>query len=147
MIMLSLLKQAEARNINSKISPNPYFVRRTTPTRKELESVKLFLMWHDMWKPEEMITARQWFGKHVPVALNIHTTEKLLEVVFSMQSIPRLYNKDQWDKWIRNNVTGPAKSETKNDCTVKGKQKYTQNPKWVSRESTVRCRLALTASD
>jgi hypothetical protein len=48
-------------------------------------------------EPEEMIIARQWFGKHVPVAMNIHTTE-LLEVVFSMQSMPRLYNEDQQDK-------------------------------------------------
>jgi hypothetical protein len=50
-------------------------------------------------EPEEMITARQWFCKHIPVAMNIHTTtEALLEVVFSMQSTPRLYNMDQWNK-------------------------------------------------
>jgi hypothetical protein len=36
---------------------------------------------------EEIVTARKWFCKHVPVAMNIHTTEELLEVVFPMQSM------------------------------------------------------------
>jgi hypothetical protein len=46
-----------------------------------------------------MSTTTQRLGKHTPVAKNTHTTtEEPLESVFSMQSVPRLYNKDQQDK-------------------------------------------------
>jgi hypothetical protein len=39
--------------------------------------------------------AKQWLGKHAPTATNSHaTTEELLEMMFSMQSVSRLYNKD-----------------------------------------------------
>jgi hypothetical protein len=39
-------------------------------------------------EPEETAIARQWLGKHIPAATNIHaTTKKLLDVVFSMWSV------------------------------------------------------------
>jgi hypothetical protein len=35
-----------------------------------------------------MAIAKQWLGKHVPVATNTNTTkEELLDIVFSMQSM------------------------------------------------------------
>jgi hypothetical protein len=41
----------------------------------------------------ETSTARQQLGKHVPVATKVHTIiEELLEDVFSMQSIEKLYS-------------------------------------------------------
>jgi hypothetical protein len=43
-------------------------------------------------EPEEISTARQQLSKHVPAATDTYTiTEVLLEAVFSMQSVPRLY--------------------------------------------------------
>jgi hypothetical protein len=40
--------------------------------------------------------ARQQLSKCISAAMNQHATiEELLEVVFSMQSLPRLYNEDQ----------------------------------------------------
>jgi hypothetical protein len=46
--------------------------------------------------------ARQWCSKkHVSAAVNQHATiEELLVVVFLMQSVPRLYSKEQWEKSI-----------------------------------------------
>jgi uncharacterized protein YqgV (UPF0045/DUF77 family) len=39
-------------------------------------------------EPEEMAVARQWLGKHVPMATNIHVTmDELLDVVSSVQSM------------------------------------------------------------
>jgi hypothetical protein len=35
---------------------------------------------------EKRAIARQWLGKHFPVATNIHTIEELLEAVLYMQS-------------------------------------------------------------
>jgi hypothetical protein len=41
--------------------------------------------------PQDMVTARQRLGKHVPVSTNMHTTtEELLEVVFLMWSMTKL---------------------------------------------------------
>jgi hypothetical protein len=41
---------------------------------------------------EETSVAREWLGKHIPVATSTHATVKeLLEAMFSMQSAPRLY--------------------------------------------------------
>jgi hypothetical protein len=48
--------------------------------------------------PEKTSIARQWLGKHIPAATNMHTTEELLEALFSMLSMSRLYNEDQQDK-------------------------------------------------
>jgi hypothetical protein len=43
-------------------------------------------------EPEEISNGRQQFSKHVPAAtVTCATTEELLEVVFAMQSVPRLY--------------------------------------------------------
>jgi hypothetical protein len=44
-------------------------------------------------KPAETAIAREWLCKHiVPMAKKEHATmEELLEVVFSVQSVPRLY--------------------------------------------------------
>jgi hypothetical protein len=42
-----------------------------------------------------MSTARQWLGKHAPMAADAHTTIELLEAVFSMWSVLRLYDKEQ----------------------------------------------------
>jgi hypothetical protein len=39
--------------------------------------------------------ARKLKGKHVSVAKDMHgTMEEVLDAVFSVQSVPRLYNKD-----------------------------------------------------
>jgi hypothetical protein len=44
---------------------------------------------------EETAISRQWPSKHAPVATDIHATmEELQEVVFSVWSMPKLYNKD-----------------------------------------------------
>jgi hypothetical protein len=49
----------------------------------------------------EVAIAKQWHGKHVSTAVNQHATiEELLEAVFSMQSVPRLYSEDQWEKLV-----------------------------------------------
>jgi hypothetical protein len=38
--------------------------------------------------------ARQWHSKYVSTAMNQHTTiQELLETTFSMQSMPKLYDK------------------------------------------------------
>jgi ribosome-interacting GTPase 1 len=42
---------------------------------------------------EETTTARQQHAKHVSMAMDMHATEELLEAVFSMQSVSRVYNK------------------------------------------------------
>jgi methylglyoxal synthase len=42
--------------------------------------------------------SRQWIGKHVPVATNMHTIELLLKTVFSTQSVQRGYKEDNWGK-------------------------------------------------
>jgi hypothetical protein len=43
-----------------------------------------------------MFIARQWLGKHVPAVTDIYAMiEKLLEAVFSVWFMLRLYNKDQ----------------------------------------------------
>jgi hypothetical protein len=42
-----------------------------------------------------MATARQWISEDSPVATDMHATlEELLDTVFSMWSMPRLYSKD-----------------------------------------------------
>jgi hypothetical protein len=46
-------------------------------------------------EPEETAVTRERLGKHASTAMDTHTTkEKLLKVVFSMQSTPRLYTRD-----------------------------------------------------
>jgi hypothetical protein len=46
-------------------------------------------------QPEETFTVRQRLGKHVPAATNTKAKiEELLETVFSVGSVPRLYNED-----------------------------------------------------
>jgi hypothetical protein len=48
-----------------------------------------------------MAVARQWHGKQVSMATNTPTTiEEWWEGVFSVQSMPRLYNEDQQDKLV-----------------------------------------------
>jgi hypothetical protein len=52
-----------------------------------------------MVEEEEAAIARQQDSKHVSAAMNQDaTTEELLEVVYSVQSVLRLYNEDQWKK-------------------------------------------------
>jgi hypothetical protein len=49
-------------------------------------------------EPEEHATARQWCGKHISMEANTPTTiEELWKALFFAWSVPRLYNKDQWD--------------------------------------------------
>jgi hypothetical protein len=44
---------------------------------------------------EEVAHARQWLCKHIPTAMNSRPAiEELLEALFSMQCILRLYNKN-----------------------------------------------------
>jgi hypothetical protein len=55
---------------------------------------------------EEAAVARHWRGKHVSAATNQHATiEELLEAVFSVQSVPGLYSKDQWEKSVSQSVS------------------------------------------
>jgi hypothetical protein len=43
-----------------------------------------------------MSIAGHWLGKHVPLATNTHTTiEELLETVFSVQAVLKLYREAQ----------------------------------------------------
>lgn len=43
----------------------------------------------------------QLHGKHTPMVTDMHTTlEELLEAEFSVQSMLRPYNEDQWDKLV-----------------------------------------------
>jgi hypothetical protein len=52
-----------------------------------------------------MSSARQSLNKHVPAATNMRATiDKLLEMVFSMQSMPKLYKEklprvESWEKY------------------------------------------------
>jgi hypothetical protein len=44
-------------------------------------------------EPEETVVVRQWLSKQAPLAMDMHaTTEELLEAVFSMRPMPRLYD-------------------------------------------------------
>jgi hypothetical protein len=46
-----------------------------------------------------MFIARQWLGKHVPAVMDIYAMiGKLLEAVFSVWFMLRLYNKAQQDQ-------------------------------------------------
>jgi hypothetical protein len=48
---------------------------------------------------EEVIIARQWFGTHI-LAMDMHTAiQELLEVVFYMWSMPKLYNDCITSEW------------------------------------------------
>jgi hypothetical protein len=52
-----------------------------------------------------MSIARQWLSKYILMATDMYETmEELSEVVFSMQPIPRLYNKDQHDSVKQKNT-------------------------------------------
>jgi hypothetical protein len=52
-------------------------------------------------EPEEMVIARQCYGKHVPVATDTHTAiQELQGAVFSMHFVPRLCNNDQYGKLV-----------------------------------------------
>jgi hypothetical protein len=45
---------------------------------------------------EKAAVARQRRGKHISAATNKHaTTDELMEVAFSIPSLPRLYSEDQ----------------------------------------------------
>lgn len=45
----------------------------------------------------EIVTAKQQLSKHTLKAMDINATiEELWEVVFSVQSVPRIHNKDEW---------------------------------------------------
>jgi hypothetical protein len=44
-----------------------------------------------------MAVAREWLGKHASAATDMHATiEELLEAVFSMRSMQRLYKESQF---------------------------------------------------
>jgi hypothetical protein len=54
-----------------------------------------------MVKQEEVAISRQWRGKYVSAATKQQTsTEELLEVVFSTQSMLRKYSEDQQQKLV-----------------------------------------------
>jgi hypothetical protein len=54
-------------------------------------------------KPAERAVARQWLSsRHVKAATDTQAkTKELLEAVFSMRSVPRLYNEDQLPLSVR----------------------------------------------
>lgn len=78
----------------------------------------------------QMSSARQSLGKHVPIATNMHTTiEKLLETVFSMQSMLKLYKEElprvvSWEKYGSWVLWGP---KTKNNCAGKASSNLPKN--------------------
>jgi hypothetical protein len=50
---------------------------------------------------ETIIVSRQRLSKHVPTAMDAHTTiEVLLETVFSTRSVQRDYKEDNWDNRV-----------------------------------------------
>jgi hypothetical protein len=52
-------------------------------------------------EPEETAVARQQFDKHVSAVMDMHATvEELLETMFSMQSMLRLYSESHWANLI-----------------------------------------------
>jgi hypothetical protein len=55
------------------------------------------VLWHVCCKPVETAVARQRLSsRHVVAAVDTYaTTEELLETVFSVRSVPGLYNEDQ----------------------------------------------------
>jgi hypothetical protein len=64
--------------------------------------IKDIVAWHlkgGIVEPEETTVARQRLDKHVSTAMDMHAKlEELLETVFSMQSVPMLYSKDEQGK-------------------------------------------------
>jgi hypothetical protein len=50
--------------------------------------------------PEEMAVARQRLGKHVSAAVDTHATIEVLETVFSMRSVPKLYSESHRVKFV-----------------------------------------------
>jgi hypothetical protein len=61
------------------------------------------ILWHDGWIAEQIDedNARQRPGKHMSAATNKHaTTEELWRAVFSVWSVPRLYNEDKREKLL-----------------------------------------------
>jgi hypothetical protein len=68
-------------------------------------------------EPEETSIARQWLSKYIPTATNMYeTTEEPLEVVFLMQPIPRLYNKDQHDSVKQKNTGHGSHRACNQEC-------------------------------
>jgi hypothetical protein len=66
--------------------------------------------------------ARQWHNKHVSVATNTPTTtEELQEEIFSVRSVPGLYNEDQWEKLVsrESEVTVGCENRTRRISTVR----------------------------
>jgi hypothetical protein len=52
-------------------------------------------------EPEEMAVARKWLRKHLSAAMDIYTAiEGLLEVVFSVWSVLRLYDEGHQEKLV-----------------------------------------------
>jgi hypothetical protein len=60
-------------------------------------------MTHESPNAQEMYIIGKWRGNQVSMATNTHTTVKeKLDAVFSMQSMLRQHNEDQWDKRVSN---------------------------------------------
>jgi hypothetical protein len=57
-------------------------------------------------QPEETAIARQWHTKHMSAATDtrIEWVEELLEAVFSVWSVPRLYNENLWANWFKQEI-------------------------------------------
>lgn len=80
-----------------------------------------------------MSSARPRLSKHITLARNMHTRiEELLGVVFSMESIVKLYREDQEDsvtvRWQKNMVMSPVGPGTKNGCAGEGQQQFSRQP-------------------
>jgi hypothetical protein len=90
-------------------------------------------------EPEETVIARQWLGKHASVAKDMHATmEELLDVVFSMWSVPRLYN-DKREKLVSHD------SEVMSCETVASWQGHEHGSRGISIVGS--CYLAVTRKD
>lgn len=90
------------------------------------------------WNSGGRRDSRHGLGKQIPAVTNTHaTTEHLSEAVFSVQSMARIYIKNQEKsassefpdsitvRRQKNMVVGPTGPGTKNDCALEGQQQFT----------------------
>jgi hypothetical protein len=77
--------------------------------------------------PENTSITRERNSKHVSAVTNNHAkTEELLEAVFSMLSVPRLYKKNQWEFLVWSRVEASSTTTTVALRVVGGDEKGTQ---------------------
>jgi hypothetical protein len=61
---------------------------------------------------DETAIVRQWHGKCVSIAMNSHAAiEELLEAVFYVQFLLKLYGEDQWEKLLSQSSESAVSSQ------------------------------------